>query len=341
MSETRFFHISTTGELFHISTLDEALEMAKKGGFIWLDYCQPSKEELTSLIEPLGLHPLAIEDCTDENQVPKIEDFPTNTFILFNAFSYSYGTLTIAEVDLFIGQNFLVTVSGRDVDQRRFLSGIERIVELDIENARQGPAFLLHVLLDHIVDQKFHVIEAIEEALDKAEEAMLDDISRFQPTELLRLRRDLLALRKSLFHEREILVKVCRKDCPFIPEKSIYFYRDIYDHLAKFFELTESSREIVTSLMEMYLSMLNNQMARAANETNFTVRRLTLITTIFMPLTLLAGIGGMSEWSMMTGPANWKTAYPLFLMAMILIAAANYYMIKWYERRHQDSNRPF
>ena len=83
------------------------------------------------------------------------------------------------------------------------------------------------------------------------------------------------------------------------------------------FELTETSRDVVTSLMEMYLSMLNNRMAQAANETNLTVRRLTFITTIFMPLTLLAGIGGMSEWSMMTGPANWRIAYPLFMAGMV------------------------
>ncbi len=127
-----------------------------------------------------------------------------------------------------------------------------------------------------------------------------------------------MSLRKSLFHEREILIKICRKDCPFIAEKAIFHYRDIYDHLAKFFELTESYRDIVTSLMEMYLSMLNNQMTKAANETNVTVRRLTFITTIFMPLTLLAGIGGMSEWSMMTGPENWRIAYPAFLLAMVV-----------------------
>ena len=164
---------------------------------------------------------------------------------------------------------------------------------------------------------------------------MLADVSNFNPAELVRLRRDLLSLRKSLFHEREILVKICRKDCPFISGKAIFHYRDIYDHLAKFFELTESYRDIVTSLMEMYLSMLNNQMTKAANETNQTVRRLTFITTIFMPLTLLAGIGGMSEWSMMTGPQNWKIAYPVFLLAMAVIGFVNYYLLKWLEKRNR------
>jgi magnesium transporter len=83
----------------------------------------------------------------------------------------------------------------------------------------------------------------------------------------------------------------------------------------------------------MYLSMLNNKMTKAANETNVIVRRLTLITTIFMPLTLLAGIGGMSEWSMMTGPHNWKIAYPAFLLAMVVIGFVNYLLLKRFEKR--------
>jgi magnesium transporter len=108
----------------------------------------------------------------------------------------------------------------------------------------------------------------------------------------------------------------------------------VYDHLAKFFELTESSRDIISSLMEMHASLINNRMTKAANNTNITVRRLTFITTIFMPLTLLAGIGGMSEWSMMTGPENWRIAYPLFLISMAVIGIASYYLLKWIERRN-------
>jgi magnesium transporter len=86
--------------------------------------------------------------------------------------------------------------------------------------------------------------------------------------------------------------------------------------------------------MEMYLSMINNRMAELANRTNATVRRLTLITTVFMPLTLLAGIGGMSEWTMMTGQPNWKIAYPAFLLGMAAIGALNYWLLKWAETRH-------
>ena len=125
-------------------------------------------------------------------------------------------------------------------------------------------------------------------------------------------------------------------DCPYVSEKAIVHFRDIYDHLAKFFELTETYREIETSLMELYTSLLNNLMTKMSNDTNSSVRRLTLIATIFMPLTLIASIGGMSEWSMMTGTSNWKIAYPFFLLGMVVIGVVNYYLIKRLENKRNS-----
>jgi len=280
---------------------------------------------------------LVIEDFVDENQIPKIEDYPKNTFILFNAFEYADHTLTVSEIDVVIGDNYLITVSHRDSTGKPILRGIEHYIETDLGNASQGPAYLLHVILDRVVDQKFVAIEAIEETINDSEDIILADLDRFNPGDLLHMRRNLITLRKSLFHEREILVKICRKDCPYIPDKAILYYRDVYDHLSKFFELTDSLRDIVTSLMEMHLSLINNRMTKTSNDTNTTVRRLTFITTIFMPLSLLAGIGGMSEWSMMTGPENWKISYPLFLIAMVVIGIANYYLLKLIEKK-RDKN---
>jgi magnesium transporter len=338
MSESRFYHISKLGKLTPMDTLAMALAAMEKEGFIWLDFCQPSKEELTSLIKPLNIHPLAIEDCLDENQVPKIEDYPGHTFILINAFHYFDQKVAITEVDLLIGHKFLVTVSGRDAENQPILQGVEHNFELDFENILEGPAFLAHIIMDRIVDQKFVAIEALEERLDQTEDVILTDHPHFLPGDLVLLRRELITLRKSLFHEREVLMKISRKDSPFIPEKAIFYYRDIYDHLVKFFELTESARDLVTSLMEMYLSIINNQMTRVSNETNVAVRRLTVINTIFMPLTLLAGIGGMSEWSMMTGPQNWKIAYPAFLLGMAILGISNFYLLKWWEKKQKDQD---
>jgi magnesium transporter len=334
MSVSKFYHFPTTGIFYNAGSASKAISAVREGGFIWLDYFEPGKEELLSLVDQLGIHPLSVEDCMDNLQVPKIEHFPNNTFIIFNAFSYLDKSLRIDEVDIFIGENFLITVSGNNSENRKPLNGIEGFVEHELTNARKGPAYLMHLILDHIVDQKFHAIEAMEDELEEAEEEVLATTATFNPAELIRLRRYLLNLRKSLFHEREILVKICRMDCPFIGEKAVFHFRDIYDHLAKFLELTENYREIVTSLMELYTSILNNIMTNASNQTNLSVRRLTLIATIFMPLTLLASIGGMSEWTMMTGADHWKLAYPLFLLGMVGIAIINYYLIRRLEKRN-------
>jgi magnesium transporter len=333
MSDSKFYHFPSSGIFYGIETLKEAVAASKEDGFVWFNFFQPSKEELSSLIDSIGIHPLSVEDCFDEKQVPKIEYFRSNTFILFNAFSIIEKELIVDEINLFIGQNFLITVSGHKSGKRMPLNDIRGIVENNLSNAKSGPAFLMHVILDHLVDQKYKAFDDMEDELERAEEELLADVEKFQPLQLLRLRKDLLTLRKSLFHEREILVKICRLDCPFVPEKAIVHYRDIYDHLAKFFELTETYREIETSLMELYTSLLNNLMTKMSNDTNMSVRRLTMIATIFMPLTLLASIGGMSEWSMMTGPDKWKISYPLFLLGMVVIAVLNYLFIKRLEKK--------
>jgi len=333
MSESKYYHFPSSGSFYGIATLDAAVAATMENGFVWFDFYQPTKEVLSSLIDKIGIHPLSVEDCFDDNQVPKIEYFNNNAFIIFNAFSYSERTLFIDEVNLFIGKNFLITVSGNNSVSRKPLNNIAALIEHGNSNAKIGPDFLMHIVMDWMVDQKYQAFDDMEVELEEAEESLLDNVEKFQPFQLIRMRKNLMLLRKTLYHEREILVKICRHDCPFVTEKAIVHYRDIYDHLAKFFELTETYREIETSLMELYTSLLNNLMTKMSNDTNISVRRLTLIATIFMPLTLLASIGGMSEWSMMTGPENWKVAYPLFLLGMVIIGLVNYYFINRMEKK--------
>lgn len=337
MSITRFFHIPAGGDPEILPDLASVFPVRDSGGFVWLNFVDPAREELAPLIEAFGLHPLAIEDCLDDQQIPKIEDYPSNTFILFNKFFYEDRALYIDEVDLFLGKNFIILVSHNLHGPEGFVDRLEQAAALDRQNVLRGPDFLLHVILDHIVDQKFHTLQAIREELDALEESIISDIASFRPEDLMRLRRALLTLRKSLTHERELMVKICRKDSPFIAEQAIYHFRDISDHLSKFFEETEIYRELISSFMEMYLSMGNNRMTMLANRTNLVVRRLTLITTVFMPLTLLSGIGGMSEWSMITGPENWKLSYPLFLVMLVVVGFVNYLLLKRLESR--DRNR--
>lgn len=335
MSGAKFYHIVEAGKVQDLASLAEALDSVKSGGYIWLDFSQPTREDLQALAEPFGLHPLSIEDSLDFDQVPKMEDYPGYTFILVNTFVYREHALVIDELDLFIGEKFLITVSRLDSTRQTILDGFAHVTTVGTDNFSQGPAYLMHVILDRVVDQKFTAIELLENDLDTVEEGLLADLRSFSPSSLLQMRRDLLGLRKSLFHEREIFNKLSRRDCPYIPDKAIVHYRDIYDHLAKSFELTESLRDIVTSLMEMYLSMVNNEIAQTSNQVNITVRRLTLITVVFMPLTLISGIFGMSEYSMMTGPENWRIAYPAFFVVMAMIGITSYFVLRWFQRRDE------
>lgn len=333
MSETKFYHFSRKGLFYGLNSLEEAIATSKEEGFVWFNFFKPSREELNSLIDTIGIHPLSVEDCFDEKQVPKIEYFRNNTFIIFNGFTYSGKELFVDEINLFIGKKFLITVSGNHSGTRDPLNDITGVIENGQLKSSQGPDFLMQIVLDYLVDQKYKAFDDMEEELEQAEDLLIKDVETFQPRQLIHLRKDLLILRKSLYHEREILVKICRLDCPFVTEKAIVHFRDVYDHLAKFFELTETYREIETSLMELYTSLLNNLMTKMSNDTNTSVRRLTLITTIFMPLTLIASIGGMSEWSMITGPSNWKTTYPLFILGMAIIGVISYFVIRSLEKK--------
>ncbi len=328
MADHKFYQVSPQGELRPMGSAEDAARPAPGGGYAWLDFRDPAPEDLKPLVQLLGIHPLSVEDCLDEAQIPKIDNFDKTSFLLMNSYSYRDGVFATGEIDFIIGAGFLVTVGGRDRAAHWEDAELAPVLRREAPNLGHGPDFLLHALLDHVIDAKHRAIDMIESEVDDTEESILKDLPGFRMSRLVDLRRNVLVMRKSLFYEREVLVKLCRRDSPFVSEKAIYNFRDIYDHLTKYYEEAEIYREVILSLTEMYLSMVNNHMSLIANRTNITVRRLTLITTIFMPLTLLAGIGGMSEWSMMTGPANWRVAYPAFILAMVVIGGCTYLILR-------------
>ncbi len=334
MIKSEFLWVRHDGAPESLDSFESATGKLGEPGYVWFNFVKASRDELTGLSGPLGLHPLSLEDCTDETQVPKMDEFPNYTFIVFNALRYDPEELVSDEVDFFIGSNFLVTVSGY-ADYSQFpIDGIMPVIERNNSAVRKGPAWLMHLIMDHMVDNMADVVEQAEVDIDRAEEEILATPSDFDPSRLTYLRRNLLSLRKSLFYEREILIKISRNDCEWVPEKATVHYRDIFDHISNFLEMTESNRDNVTSLMELYASMLNNKMARDSNQTNATVRRLTFITTIFMPLTLLAGIFGMSEWTVITGgESNIRHSYPLFAIIMVVIGVTSYLFIRWLDWR--------
>jgi len=337
MSAAHFFHFDEKGIRTEYATIDEALKARERDGFVWFTYAAPERDELSRIMKNLPIHPLSIEDCFDMDQIPKIDIFPEYTSILFNDFSFHGNEILISEINLFLGNDFLVTVTREETDAHYPLETILEELEQDIAfsatHSHQGPSYVMHIILDHIVDAKFHAVESVEDEIIAFEDCIVSGNRAINLGELQCARRKLIDMRKSLFHEREIFARMCRRDSKFIPESAIIFYSDIYDHLTKFVETVETNREMVTSLVQMNLSISNNAMTEAANRTNRSVSRLTLITTIFMPLTLIAGIGGMSEWSMMTGPDNWKISYPILLGIMTVVGVINFIVLKWIDRK--------
>jgi magnesium transporter len=325
MTGKNWLYFSPYGTIEAASCLDEALSMKKTGGFLWCALLSPTKDELEPLEKGLGIHPLSIEECFDEQYLPKMDIFPDYLGILFNDFVEEEGLVGIREINFFLGKDFLVSIfRGEETEAARFKDILERFA-LDAENLVSGPVRLLHAIMDRIIDNKFALVE---------KDRVLEESKPVDAAELHGIRQNLMVMRKTLLHERELLARICRRDSPLIQTVDLAYFTNLYDHLAKFVEIIESNRETMTNLAQIQLTMANNAMAEASNRTNRSVSRLTLITTIFMPLSLIAGIGGMSEWTMFTGPENWKTAYPILIGIMALMGAANYFVLRWLERKN-------
>jgi magnesium transporter len=338
--EAHYTIITPSGGFEEMPTLKEALAYTtSQNGYIWADYVDPTAELLAELMPALGIHPLSIEDCINGDQLPKLDLFPNYSFLIFNTFEETPEDLLSHELDLFIGENFVVTAGFRREDNQALLTGLRELLERQRDVVRQGPSYLLHQVLDKTVDEKLGVIENIEEALEANEDAILAEPLEFDYSSLMQSRRALQVMRRSLFHEREVVNKLIRRDSPFITEKALVYFRDIYDHLSKYYEVAEAAREQVTDLMEIHLSLINNSMAETANRTNAIMRRLTLITTIFMPLTLIAGIGGMSEFTMIVGQDNWGIAYFVLLVVMAVIGLINYRLLLRMERDANEDGK--
>ena len=330
MSSSFVMHVSSTGKA---DVRQVAPELDSDSLYIWHHFHQPTEEELKNLPAEYGLHPLAIEDCMDDDQIPKMESFPKNTHLIFNTFNYHHEDIHAEEVNLFIGEKFIITVTRSERLNQSITALTNKMLESKNGLWRNGPGWLLHYIIDKIVDEKMDALEALEDETDSIEDILLAQTGEIDFIKIQKLRWAFQLLRKSLFHEREILNRIIHDDHDFISNKSAYLYRDVYDHVVRLYELTESCRETVKNLIELHLAMANNQMAQAADNTNKTIRRLTFITTVFMPMTLIAGIGGMSEYTSVTGSGNWRLAYGLLMLFFLIMGILSYRWLKGIDRK--------
>lgn len=271
---------------------------------------------LVGLAKRFELHPLAMEDVVNVHQRAKIDQFGSCTFLVSHMVRAGE-FLELEQVSLFVGKNFVI--SFQEQPGWDCLEPVRERIRKNVTRIREaGPGYLAYSLLDAVVDNYFPVLEALGERLETLEDEIILNPSREMVAQVHDLKRMLLNLRRSIWPQREALNVLIRDDVPHFDHESRLYLRDVYDHSVRIIDLIETYREICSDLMDLYLSSISNRM-------NEVMRVLTVISTLFIPLTFIAGVYGMnfdpdsSRWNM--PELRWYLGYPLCmgLMAVVTI----------------------
>lgn len=281
-------------------------------------------EVLRAVAEKYQLHPLAIEDMVHPLERPKVEDFPESAdqpgrlFVIARAIDERDGSLHSDQVSLFLGRTTLLTF--QDVHRQDLEPIRQRIRNPDSRVRQSDVSFLLYALLDSIVDRYYPVLERYSERLSDLDEELLEHPTRGTLQRIHAIKRELLLMRRAAWPLRDVIAQLQRDRHVCLSETAQTYLRDVHDHCVQIIDLIETYREISNGLAETYVSEVSNR-------TNDTVKVLTIIGTIFIPLTFLAGVYGMN----MPIPENQSPlTYPLFWLACLAVAGG---MLLWFRRR--------
>jgi magnesium transporter len=295
-------------------------------GLLWVDFTSEPPETSLPVLESFKFHPLAIDDALLETHVPKLDDWGNYLYIVLNYMDVKENRHTweteVDELDIFLGQNYIVTHHDYPI------TAIEETWEAcdrDPRNTQNGPDHLLYKITDRLVAEYMPTVEKIDAAIDQIEDQVFDRPSPRTLEKLFILKRVLLAMRRILLPQREVLNKLARDDYRVIDPKDRIFFRDIYDHLVRLHDLNESLRDLVSGALDTYLSVINNRM-------NEVMKTLTIITTLFMPLTFLTGFFGMNFFEPLGLMKAW-TATPVFYVVLAINILMPIGMYIWMRRR--------
>jgi magnesium transporter len=296
------------------------------GALVWVDFegeppeiCEPI---LTQLFR---FHPLAVDDALTETHVPKLDDWGEYLYIAIHAIRYQSGTenpLTIHEIDAFLGKNYLVTHHDDP------LSAIERTWDRCQKDSRAiggGADHLYYALADEIVLGYMQSIEVIDDDIEDFEDAVFERPTSETLASVFNLKRGLLQLRRIVSPQREVFNKLARDDLHVIDRRDRIYFRDVYDHLVRLHDINESMRDQVSGILEIYLSVINNRM-------NEIMKTLTIITTLFMPISFLTGFFGMNFFGPTARFDPW-TSGPAFAATMAVLVLTPLVFYLWVRRR--------
>ena len=266
-------------------------------------------------IEKLGrqfdLHSLILEDILHTEQRPKIEDFEKYVFIVLRMLSYNTEMQAVEseQLSIVLGPNFVISFQERIGDI--FDPIRDRIRNAKGRIRKMGPDYLCYCLLDAIVDNYFSILEKVGEKIESMEEDLVSEPTENTLQQIHSLKREMILLRKSVWPLRELINGLQRSESPLIQESTEIYLRDVYDHTIQVIDTVESFRDMASGMLDIYLSSISNKM-------NSVMKVLTIIATIFIPLTFVAGIYGMNFEYMPELKLAW--AYPAVWLVMIAVA---------------------
>jgi len=254
--------------------------------FVWLDVIDPQPADVALINEEFGLHPLAIEDALREHDRPKIDSYGDSWFVIVHAAARQADTLRISELAIFIGARFVVTV--REA-QAYPLDDVERRWENLPPGLRRDSGAMLYTLLDTVVDGYTAVAEAFEKRVETLEAALLGDPDRTNEVllQIYAMRKELSRFRRAVAPVHEILVPLMRGDLQLFGADELPYYRDVYDHVTLVMDQLDSARELVNNARDTHISMVSHRQ-------NEVTKQLTIVATIFMPLTFITGFFGQN-----------------------------------------------
>jgi magnesium transporter len=278
--------VSENGETRRVDTLDPAWLQPDAGCVVWVDLSDPTSEEARILTDVFHFHELAVEDAIATAHHPKVETYDGYLFLIVHGidFEESQHRFATHDVDFFLGPNYLVTVN--EGDSRSVL----RMRELCTKNHQvlgEGPAALVHRIVDTMVDNYRPEVTKLEDALDDVEDEVFEQPRQELIRKILDLKRDVTSLRRVTLPQRDVVGRLARREFPCIDDALAYRFRDVHDHLVQLTDQAVSFQDRITGLLDAHLAAQSNQLGQ-------TMRVLTVIATIFMPLTVLTGLFGMN-----------------------------------------------
>jgi magnesium transporter len=305
-----------------METVDECVPYKDKPTVTWINIDGLHEVDVIEKIgNNFGLHPLVLEDIVHTGQRPKMEDFENYIFITTKMLSYDEEENQLKEdqFSLVLGQNYIITFQERVGD----------VFELVRDRLRKGkgrirkrpPDYLAYALIDAVVDHYFIVLEKFGERVESLEEELITNPIPETLQTIHHMKRELIFLRKSVWPLRELIGGLERGEYSLVDEKTTVFLRDVYDHTIQVIDMVETLRDMVSGMLDVYLSSVSNKM-------NEVMKVLTIIATIFIPLTFIAGIYGMNFEFM--PELKWHWAYPI---VWVIIIAIGITMLLYFKRK--------